>query len=308
MVADSMILVENRLSVLETAVSSVQSDLQLIIGTLNSMVLQRHEAQQQQHTLQPQCSSQQQLPIEQQHSLQQQHTLQHQVAFRQQSLPAYQQQPALQQQQLPYLPPPVAPMVQHYAANGGSPSYPLQHPEHCGNFVQPSVPVLMQSVSAGASPPSPSVVGGGPIYPSQHPEHCGNFVQPSMLVSLQSVSAGASLPAALQSESSGSTPSSPKGFAFRCPVCTKPQYTPKSHCGHIRNVVDGTGYCSFRPDVPFHVQILTCFGSSQRFAGWYVQRLRSSVGASFTDADVQSYIRLQAELQHVVSTGVKITQ
>jgi hypothetical protein len=209
------------------------------------------------------------------------------------------QQPALQQPtlrnisvQLPYLPPSVAPMVQHseYAAIGGGPIYPSQHPEHCGNFVQPYVPVLVQSVSAGASPPSPSVVGGGPIYPAAG--HGGN-VQPYM-------------PAALQSESSGSTPSSPKGFAFRCPVCTKPQYTPKSHCGHIRNVVDGTGYCSFRADVPFHVQILTCFGSPQKFAGWYVLRLRSSVGASFTEADVQDYVRLQSELQHVAVAGVRI--
>ena len=83
-VADSMIQVESRLTGLETAMSSVQTDLQLIISTLNTMVLQRPEAQQQQHTLQPQCSSQQQqLPIEQHHSYQQQQSLQQQATFQQ---------------------------------------------------------------------------------------------------------------------------------------------------------------------------------------------------------------------------------
>ena len=101
-----------------------------------------------------------------------------------------------------------------------------------------------------------------------------------------------------------SSPASPKGgFAFRCPLCTKPQYTPKSHCGHVRNVVDSTGYCHFRQDVPFHGQVLAHFGNASSFVNWYVQRQRSSVGQAFTDEDIQRYQDLQQELLNLANTG-----
>jgi hypothetical protein len=102
--------------------------------------------------------------------------------------------------------------------------------------------------------------------------------------------------------SSGSSSTSPAGdkFQFQCPVCLKPQYTPKSHCGHVRNLLDGTGYCFLRPDVPFHEGILHCFGSVAAFVSWYVPHLRSSMGTQFTVQDIIDYNSLQTELQNCV--------
>jgi hypothetical protein len=34
-----------------------------------------------------------------------------------------------------------------------------------------------------------------------------------------------------------SSPTSPGRFAFQCPICSHSQYTPKSHCGHIRKLL-----------------------------------------------------------------------
>jgi hypothetical protein len=112
----------------------------------------------------------------------------------------------------------------------------------------------------------------------------------------------------LHQSSSDSSPSSPKGlgFAFCCPLCTKPQYTPKSHCGHMRNVADGTGYCSLRRDVPIHLQILQCFSTPRNFASWYVRHLRSSKGPEYTEADIASYNDLQSELSGVLAAGHRV--
>jgi len=103
--------------------------------------------------------------------------------------------------------------------------------------------------------------------------------------------------------SDNSSPASPGRFSFRCPICTKPQYTPKSHCGHIRKLVDGTGYCCMRGDVPFHAGIMTCFGNVQNFVSWYTPFMRSSVGAAFTDDDISDYQEVQLALQDAVTKG-----
>jgi hypothetical protein len=106
--------------------------------------------------------------------------------------------------------------------------------------------------------------------------------------------------------SSNSSPASPsRAYAFRCPICMKPQYTPKSHCSHMRKLVsDGQGYCCFRSDVAFHAGILRCHGNASQFVSWYTKRLRSSIGQDFTEADIRDYEQTHAQLQHDVQLGV----
>jgi hypothetical protein len=106
--------------------------------------------------------------------------------------------------------------------------------------------------------------------------------------------------------SSGSSPASPsRTYAFRCPICVKPQYTPKSHCNHMRKLVSDTqGNCWFRSDVAFHTGILRCHGNASQFVSWYTKRLRSSVAQEFTEADIRDYEQTQAQLQHDVQHGV----
>ncbi len=106
--------------------------------------------------------------------------------------------------------------------------------------------------------------------------------------------------------SSNSSPASPsRAYAFRCPICMKPQYTPKSHCNHMRKLVsDGQGYCCFRSDVAFHAGILRCHGNASQFVSWYTKRLRSSIGQDFTEADIRDYEQTHAQLQHDVQLGV----
>ena len=106
--------------------------------------------------------------------------------------------------------------------------------------------------------------------------------------------------------SSGSSPATPsRTYAFRCPICMKPQYTPKSHCNHMRKLVSvGQGNCWFRSDVAFHAAILRCHGNASQFVSWYTKRLRSSVAQEFTEADIRDYEQTQAQLQHDVQHGV----
>lgn len=70
--------------------------------------------------------------------------------------------------------------------------------------------------------------------------------------------------------SSGSSPSvSPHGFQFVCPLCLKPQLTPKSHCEHLKNTVDvGVHVCRFILDHSRHHKIMTTFGSAELFVQW----------------------------------------
>ena len=109
----------------------------------------------------------------------------------------------------------------------------------------------------------------------------------------------------LQSSSDSSAPTSPKvGYAFRCPLCTNPQYNPKSHCNHMRKIANGGGYCHFRDDVPFHVGILRCHGSVPQFVSWYTQRMRSSMGPQYTDDDITDYEQTQSQLRSDVASEV----
>jgi hypothetical protein len=103
--------------------------------------------------------------------------------------------------------------------------------------------------------------------------------------------------------SPASSPSSPGRFPFQCPICSHPQYTPKSHCGHIRKLLDGTGYCRFRNDVHFHGAVLQHFGNVAKFVSWYTPQMRSSVGKDFSDADIQDYQQLQVNLRTVAACG-----
>jgi hypothetical protein len=101
--------------------------------------------------------------------------------------------------------------------------------------------------------------------------------------------------------SSSSSPGSPSGgYAFRCPVCMKPQYTPKSHCNHMRRLADPQGYCFLRSDVPFHNGILRVHRSAPQFISWYTQRLRSSMGTAYTQEDIRNYEATQEQLRHDV--------
>ncbi len=103
--------------------------------------------------------------------------------------------------------------------------------------------------------------------------------------------------------SSGSSPSSPNSFAFVCPVCANPQYTPKSHCGHVRKLVDGgSGYCRMRSDVQFHADIVRHFGDVAGFVNWYTPQLRSSVGSKYVESDIVDYQQLQDSLRHCVQS------
>ena len=71
----------------------------------------------------------------------------------------------------------------------------------------------------------------------------------------------------------------------------------------MRKLVDGTGYCCMRDDVPFHVGIMTSFGTVHDFVSWFTPFLRFSAGAGFTADDISDYQEVQLALQDAVSKG-----
>jgi hypothetical protein len=81
------------------------------------------------------------------------------------------------------------------------------------------------------------------------------------------------VPAEHPSSLSPDTPSpasSPSRFQFVCPLCCKAQFTPKSHCEHLRNVIgNGVHNCRFISDHTRHQHILRLFGSAEQFVKWY---------------------------------------
>ena len=91
-----------------------------------------------------------------------------------------------------------------------------------------------------SSPSSPSIRGGGiRKKPRSHP-----------------------------SSSDGSDPTSPNvlGFQFVCPLCLKPQYTPKSHCEHVKHTVsEGVHNCRCILEHSKHSHIIRRFGSASIF-------------------------------------------
>ena len=73
---------------------------------------------------------------------------------------------------------------------------------------------------------------------------------------------------------SASPLASPDRFQFVCPLCLKSQFTPKSHCEHLRNAIDeGIHVCRFNPEHAVHVKLLQLFGSSEYFVRWWASRL-----------------------------------
>jgi hypothetical protein len=106
---------------------------------------------------------------------------------------------------------------------------------------------------------------------------------------------------------------------FVCPLCCKPQQTPKSHCEHIRNIVaDGYHHCRLDSEHTRHAGILAVFGSAEAFVSWYDRCnccwcfftgcrycgfLRSGMGSKFTAIDVQQYDDLQLRLIAVLERG-----
>ena len=107
--------------------------------------------------------------------------------------------------------------------------------------------------------------------------------------------------------SSSSPSASPSRFQFVCPLCNKPQFTPKSHCEHLRNVVgDGNHLCRFLTEYPFHDRILSLWGSSENFVRWYCSFLRSGMGSKFTENDIRDYNEVQQAMQNVLSGVVRL--
>jgi hypothetical protein len=97
--------------------------------------------------------------------------------------------------------------------------------------------------------------------------------------------------------------SSPR-FEFTCPLCFKPQFTPKSHCEHMRNTrADGVHICRFNYDHNRHARILQVWGSADCFVRWYCSFLRSGVGSKFTEADMLQFQDLQQRLDNALRTG-----
>jgi hypothetical protein len=77
-------------------------------------------------------------------------------------------------------------------------------------------------------------------------------------------------PSKSHNSSRGSSSSvSPEGFQFVCPLCLKPQLTPKSHCEHLKNSVgSGVHVCRFVPEHNRHNRIVTIFDSPDVFVQW----------------------------------------
>lgn len=124
--------------------------------------------------------------------------------------------------------------------------------------------------------------------------------------------------------SSSSLEASPGRHQFVCPLCLKPQFTPKSHCEHLKNSAsDGVHVCRFVVEHSRHAQILKLFGSADHFVQWYVTLfqllilcnlmlprycsfLRSGVGKQYTIADIQDYIQLHVLLNEILTQNLVV--
>jgi hypothetical protein len=109
------------------------------------------------------------------------------------------------------------------------------------------------------------------------------------------------------SSSSSPTTQQPR-YSFLCPLCRHPQFTPKSHCEHVRKTVTtvagvNAAVCQFLPpeqSSPASNRIREVFGSASNFVAWYTSHLRSGVGKKFTAADIADYERLQLKLSQAL--------
>jgi hypothetical protein len=111
-----------------------------------------------------------------------------------------------------------------------------------------------------------------------------------------------SAPTGSSSNTSASPSASPSEFQFVCPLCLKPQFTPKSHCEHLRNVVgDGNHICRFVAEHSLHDRVQQLWGCPEQFVRWYCSFLRSGVGRRFTDRDMEDYREVQQTMQGVLN-------
>jgi hypothetical protein len=128
------------------------------------------------------------------------------------------------------------------------------------------------------------------------------------------------------SSSPGSS-ASPDGFLFVCPLCLRPQHTPKTHCEHMRRMSVGEGQCSLQLEPSLmpdrHRRILHVFGNAPDFVKWCVQhvtvnmvlnntsgryccQLRSGAGREYLPEDVAAYNNLQQQLDSLLTAGVPL--
>ena len=109
----------------------------------------------------------------------------------------------------------------------------------------------------------------------------------------------------MSSSSTHTSPSPSNRHNFQCPLCLVPQFTPKSHCEHMRNTVDsGAHNCRFDAEHKRHDHILKLWGSGTAFVRWYTSFLRSGMGRNFTERDIKDYESLQSVLTGILNGSV----
>jgi hypothetical protein len=74
----------------------------------------------------------------------------------------------------------------------------------------------------------------------------------------------------VSSASSADGSRSPVSYSFACPLCSGVQHSPKSHCEHLRKVLQNKGDCSFVAGNGLHGSILKVFRSPSIFVCWYL--------------------------------------
>jgi hypothetical protein len=98
--------------------------------------------------------------------------------------------------------------------------------------------------------------------------HILKIQQSSGTGSLQSLQSTQSSSVSSVSSIEGSR--SPVSFSFVCPLCSGVQHSPKSHCEHLRKVLQAKGECSFVAGNDLHDSILKVWRSPSIFVCWYL--------------------------------------
>ncbi len=70
------------------------------------------------------------------------------------------------------------------------------------------------------------------------------------------------------SSSQSASSASPDGFRFTCPLCLRPQSSPKAHCEHMRNMAVGESHCVLDRNHDRHRSVLNVFVDSHSFVKW----------------------------------------
>jgi hypothetical protein len=104
----------------------------------------------------------------------------------------------------------------------------------------------------------------------------GMLAEVLSILKVQQSSGSSSLQSLLSTQSSFVSSSSsvdgsrsPLSFSFACPLCTGVQHSPKSHCEHLRKVLQTKGECSFIAGNDLHDSILKVFRTPSIFVCWY---------------------------------------